>query len=59
VICPCCNEDIGLSESGDCPELLTHIFTATQPFARFFCHVCKSGWELTAQFKPLPGEDDD
>ena len=56
VICPQCNEDIGLCEGEKYGETLKH----DERIAYFRCHYCGECWEVVPQFKPLkPDEPDD
>lgn len=55
-VCPQCNEDIGLTDGGDSPEVATNTITPDAVLAAFCCHVCRARWEIRTSYKPLPDD---
>jgi hypothetical protein len=56
VICPQCNEDIGICEGEQWGETLQH----GERIAFFRCHYCGECWEVTPTFTAVqPGADDE
>ena len=53
VICPTCNEDIGLTE----PDELILPIVSGNMLGSFVCHVCQSGWRISVEFKSFNTED--
>ncbi len=54
VICPCCDEDIGLTE----PDELTLPIVSGRILGSFVCHTRQSGWRISVQLKQFQEDDD-